>query len=703
MTFAEIANICPAGMDAQACHDFLAKKLVSLCQLESLLKSEALPICGNSVCHDEAYTDELMLFHEELAAMSGCLEYMISMVRTQNGFSTPYITTEELNTIQRYMIHEARRAHHDARYTKDIPDQIVSLFVDVTRFVAHVTLKRLVQIGASTDFAGTVRGIIGPVEVKLCKPEWDEASPLSSNIRQAFQRVNQARRDVRAAPSDTLALHGQGAAMVPVANSSSAAQQAPKSALSKPLQELGRQAEQARVPRIAAYKKAIQVTLERQGKTNTVERVVPAEVKTLIEQHGGSAQLFVHEESTPIAHEIIEDAYRNIVDLNNVLITAPAGGLPGPQTDLVMTAVGLSVAAADNAHKGNYDEALAQQQLAYATRCATEFVEYTGKGGLDVINPVTYAQAMVGIVQVGLMCGLHEEYANLALVSALAKRLGFLKPETIQIIDQACEQYNYKQKLVVDELIWSIRADIAHNFKDGVVLGLCRFGGYTLGNFLAPVALKSGLASVGAKLASLKGLKAFTYAELEEINLQRQLARQNILENLAKAEPSLKEAIARGEIPETVTPEGLRIRFAPVEGEAPAAAYMEGEAARTGAAKVAPIAESALKEVAKDLKCEESAALRQMKEYFSKGVVIENRVEAAIDADTKIVFRKDFGEYAHPLKTKRGYPAGARINHYNIDICKKTRPGTTIDRWDNVEVYHIVFDAEGKDIIDFFK
>jgi hypothetical protein len=158
------------------------------------------------------------------------------------------------------------------------------------------------------------------------------------------------------------------------------------------------------------------------------------------------------------------------------------------------------------------------------------------------------------------------------------------------------------------------------------------------------------------------------------------------------------------------TPEGMRfvVETTPEFGTSPeAASLMESEKPLSGSTKVpqpevAPAADVTLTEIAKDLKCDEQSALQQLKEYFSKGTVIENRVEAAIDADTKIVFRKDYGEkYAHPLKTKRGYPAGVKIDHYNIDVCERSHPGTDIDNWTHHSI-HIVFDEEGKNIIDFF-
>jgi hypothetical protein len=110
-----------------------------------------------------------------------------------------------------------------------------------------------------------------------------------------------------------------------------------------------------------------------------------------------------------------------------------------------------------------------------------------------------------------------------------------------------------------------------------------------------------------------------------------------------------------------------------------------------------------LTEIAKDLKCDEQSALQQVKAYFSNGIVKDNRVEGMIDADTKILFRKDYGGKAHPLRPKRGYPVGVNIDHYNIEIQERALPGTIIDRWNKaIANFHIVFDEFGN-IVDFYE
>lgn len=64
------------------------------------------------------------------------------------------------------------------------------------------------------------------------------------------------------------------------------------------------------------------------------------------------------------------------------------------------------------------------------------------------------------------------------------------------------------------------------------------------------------------------------------------------------------------------------------------------------------------------------------------------------------MFRKDFGEkYAHGLD-HFGYPKGMKIDHYNIEIQSRSKPGTAVDRWEKVKVFHIVI--EGNGAINFF-
>ena len=132
------------------------------------------------------------------------------------------------------------------------------------------------------------------------------------------------------------------------------------------------------------------------------------------------------------------------------------------------------------------------------------------------------------------------------------------------------------------------------------------------------------------------------------------------------------------------------------ESEAPQKSMPESD-------KVVPAVKAEdLAEVAKDLKRDESCSFSVLKSYIDKGLMKDNRIEAMIDADSKIVFRKDFGEeYAHGLTEKRGYTPGIDDNHYNIDIVTRKYPGTTIERWNKVHVFHIVIDELGN-VTDFY-
>ena len=125
------------------------------------------------------------------------------------------------------------------------------------------------------------------------------------------------------------------------------------------------------------------------------------------------------------------------------------------------------------------------------------------------------------------------------------------------------------------------------------------------------------------------------------------------------------------------------------ESEAPQKSAVESD-------KVTPaIKAEDLAEVAKDLKCDEPSALSMLKSYIKNGVREDNRIEAMIDADTKIIFRKDFGKHAHGLESF-GYPPGEKIDHYNIEIQSRSKPGTLIDRWDKIKAFHIVIEENGK-------
>ena len=66
-----------------------------------------------------------------------------------------------------------------------------------------------------------------------------------------------------------------------------------------------------------------------------------------------------------------------------------------------------------------------------------------------------------------------------------------------------------------------------------------------------------------------------------------------------------------------------------------------------------------------------------------------------IDEITKVIFRMDIGENAHPIQSK-GYLEP--INHINIEIQRLGQNGKYSSKWD----YHIIIDDFGN-IIDTFE
>jgi len=85
--------------------------------------------------------------------------------------------------------------------------------------------------------------------------------------------------------------------------------------------------------------------------------------------------------------------------------------------------------------------------------------------------------------------------------------------------------------------------------------------------------------------------------------------------------------------------------------------------------------------------------LDKIKSLIKKGEIKGNNIISKIDDKTQVIFRKDTGKNAHPIKPK--YPNA--VDHYNVEIQTKTSAG----KWKSRESYHIVVDKSGK-IIDRF-
>ena len=122
-----------------------------------------------------------------------------------------------------------------------------------------------------------------------------------------------------------------------------------------------------------------------------------------------------------------------------------------------------------------------------------------------------------------------------------------------------------------------------------------------------------------------------------------------------------------------------------------------------GEAAIADTAAASIADIANDLHCAptKESILSKLKGYLDKGTKTDNRVEYMLDADTKIMFRKDFD--VHGLSEKRGYPKRTNIDHYNIEIQVRRYPGTNLKGWDQLKdgLFHIVVDAFGN-VTDFY-
>ncbi len=88
-----------------------------------------------------------------------------------------------------------------------------------------------------------------------------------------------------------------------------------------------------------------------------------------------------------------------------------------------------------------------------------------------------------------------------------------------------------------------------------------------------------------------------------------------------------------------------------------------------------------------------TSALDEFKTLIKNGEVKGNNIICKVDDNTQIIFRKDTGDDAHPIKPK--YPDAT--DHYNVEIQKKTSAG----KWKSKASFHIVIDENGN-IIDKF-
>ena len=210
----------------------------------------------------------------------------------------------------------------------------------------------------------------------------------------------------------------------------------------------------------------------------------------------------------------------------------------------MFTAVNLSIAAADEAQHGNYEQALAFNEAAYATRCASELMRCSLDNLWASLNPAEWVHSGINMTLTEHQIEIQKYYTDLAFVNAIGSQLGLLTPATSKELDIMLDQYEQKQLKIAQEISEAIHADIAHNFKDGIVLGLCRIGGSLAGSFiLAPLAINLSLHSSARVLAIFKGAKVIDLAKIDGINNSLELARQGLQGEFDLAELQLKKQL----------------------------------------------------------------------------------------------------------------------------------------------------------------
>ncbi|TET06227.1 hypothetical protein E3J79_02655 [Candidatus Dependentiae bacterium] len=102
----------------------------------------------------------------------------------------------------------------------------------------------------------------------------------------------------------------------------------------------------------------------------------------------------------------------------------------------------------------------------------------------------------------------------------------------------------------------------------------------------------------------------------------------------------------------------------------------------------------AAQEFIKGQKIVSSLQQSNIKELLDKGKKIGDRIETMIDENAKIIFRRDFGKSAHPIKS-HGYKVP--VDHYNVEIHTKA----PYKGWNRYLNLHIIIDKTGR-VIDSF-
>ncbi len=78
----------------------------------------------------------------------------------------------------------------------------------------------------------------------------------------------------------------------------------------------------------------------------------------------------------------------------------------------------------------------------------------------------------------------------------------------------------------------------------------------------------------------------------------------------------------------------------------------------------------------------------KLKQVLRESKRVGDRLETILDDGSKVIFRRDVGEHAHPIGKKYRQP----VDHYNVEIHVPTKSG----RWKQKENFHIIIDNNGK-------
>ncbi len=90
----------------------------------------------------------------------------------------------------------------------------------------------------------------------------------------------------------------------------------------------------------------------------------------------------------------------------------------------------------------------------------------------------------------------------------------------------------------------------------------------------------------------------------------------------------------------------------------------------------------------------ENEKIKYLSSLILNGKMEGRNISYQLDDNTKILFRKDFGDNAHPIGSKYPEPT----NHFNIEIQKYSE---TKHQYQKYRDYHIVID-ENNNVIDYF-